>query len=314
MPIPAALIPIGMSLLGGLFGSRGQRQNQIMQRRLMQMGLNSAQRNYDGRNPFRQASLNALNDRGFDFNSLFDESAYADEPLEYENKIGNAAGAANRAFEKTQNIDRVGNIRQALKDFDTEAAPVFEAGARRIGQRASQFGALGKGTINTELGELGARTNRERNTLQNSLIRDSEERGIDDAFRSLSAAREGQRIEQDQDNTAYARAYGERDRRTGLRRTRMMDRSMLQGQNRAEQAAQLAKALGLGEFGFGNDPANYYIGAAGAYGQGAQQAGQGAGMNWSVLGQLLAQYFGGQGGGMQGTPSPYAGPSPNQYG
>lgn len=309
-PLVAALA--GSQLLGGLLGSRSQARNRAQQMAMLRRAMQMAQRNYDERSPFRNAALGALNDHGRDWSGMYDPSLYTSEDLNFSPTNRGAAQSAI-ALKKVGNIDRTANIRQALKDFDAESAPAFEANARRIGQRASQFGALGKGTINTELGELGARIGRERNSLQNSLISNAEERSVDDAFREVDAAQRDESLGMQADDAEYRRRFTERDRRSGLRRQGFMDRVMLGEQDRTDDQQALARALGLGEFGWGNDPSGMMLGGAGQYGANAAQAGQSAGINWSALAQLLAQYFPGGGGAMAGTPSPYAGPNPGQY-
>lgn len=266
------------SLWGGISGGRSADRYRRDRNRWQQRAWDEAQQNRQRRQPFADAALASLNQPGFDAMQYYDPENYRYQGLSY-----NRSPFSQRARQELMNTDRVGKVRTLLGDFDEESAPVLQSQFRGAIQNAARGGALGKGTLNTELGEFTARRARDRDALQNQLIAQATDQQVDDAFRMEEIGRQ----ESDAD---WARQFGERDYRTSLGRAALADRLALLGEGRAQDASSLARTLGLANIGYGgdNETIALLMQLAGLSGQNAMQAGQGASMNFSNLGQLLA--------------------------
>lgn len=290
MPNPL-LIPAIISAGASLFGASQASKNQKQANKLQREALDTARSQYNSRGGFRDAARAALMRSTPDAMQWYDASLYENEALPetgYGNQLRTAA-------QRIAEVDRLGLAKEALADFDAESAPLLEQQYRRVGQRAATLGRIGAGGVTTELGELTARAQREREIEKNRLIRDASVGAVEDQYRALNAIG-------GMDDRAYGRLATERERRTQLGRQGLADRLMLQGENRASRDAVLREVLGLGGLGYSNDPSSALLAGAQMFQGQSNQAGANAAQAASYLGNLLAQMQQrGGGGGYQAT-------------
>lgn len=272
-------IGLGISGISSIINGRSQARNQREQNRLQRRALDTAEGQYRSRSGFRDAAQALLSGGGA--MQYFDPNAYTYRPVEMGDGGAMDAGAARDAADKAGNFNRLDYIKTALKNFDAEAEPQFQAGARRVGQRAAQFGALGKGTINTELGELEARTRRERTTLQDDLLNKAAEGTASDQFRTADLRRGLANDAFGRDQAMYGRRADEATRRSSLGRAALQDRLAALGANDRSLSV-------LGNLGYSNDPGDAYRWASEQAGQRASQDGESAGVGADAIGQILA--------------------------